>query len=555
MELADRNQLHPGAMQWYYGCVQRGLDVPEAFLDYLRQYLAGRKLVDDVNEAVTGAGGKAGGRSKTRTAAGGNPSGRSGMKRDVIDTLSLHFQCLNEQVTCSRVRPFLPTLLLPSVRIRIPTPITVHVDHCPQCAQDLAALRELALGPQQLQRLERLYARPSAAHPQLCRRARSTIAAFVRGACADLDEEIRDHLCTCPRCRARVRRSRQRLLTSDAPTAGDCPTAAARLFDYVVPFGHSDENGGPTVAETPYDHVRTCRTCRQKIQDLDDMIYGIATRADSGIATIYSAQPEAREIPGAVVDSYPGYPIHVQVVPAAPVPVPASTWPPAGVRAALKRSTCDPRVRLILKSAVAAAAVIPLAVLFFNTSTAEGVTLGQLFHALGKAPNVHVSTFHERARQQVEDLWISRGADCILMVKGQTRILHDLKARTESIFTAGTLSSTAQLDERRCAGARQLRDGCLGFTLRDVPADAKWTRVGNSSANAGYEVYELTYTKHTDFGTALLKLDISVDLSTRLPREVQAFRRSSTEELWHHMSRTELHYPTEEEMAAIVGSR
>jgi hypothetical protein len=366
------------------------------------------------------------------------------------------------------------------------------------------------------------------------------------------------------------------------------PMSGARLFDYVVPYSRSAESIPRATAElaeaspagrapernraggsdamvpgdtganrvaAPQDHVRTCRSCLKRIHELDETIYGIAERTDSGVATIYSAQPPAAEIPGSFADPYPGYPIHVRVLPGVPAPAPASSWSPAGVKAALKRSTCDPRVRLILKTAVAAAAVIPLAILFFNTSTAEGVTLGQMFKAFGRAPNVRVTTFDARTQERVQDAWISRKADRILIVAGQTRILHDLKAGTESSrHNAQTPSGTTLLDERQRVGARRAMDACLGFTLHDVPADAKWARVGNVAG--GLELYELTYAERDDSRVeSLRKTDISIDPLTRLPREIRAFRRLPTEDTWRHVSQRTLHYLTEEEMAAIMGSR
>ena len=56
---------------------------------------------------------------------------------DVVGALGLHFAHLGADITCAKARSFLPVLLVPSLEIRIPTPITVHVDHCRQCAEDL----------------------------------------------------------------------------------------------------------------------------------------------------------------------------------------------------------------------------------------------------------------------------------------------------------------------------------------------------------------------------------------------------------------------------------
>jgi hypothetical protein len=103
---------------------------------------------------------------------------------------------------------------MPSAQIRIPTPITVHLDHCPECADDLKALRNLGLTAEQLERLERLYgceslgtssltglrtgpAWPTLVSPRLpwakpCRlkRARSSIMTSACAAGSDIGETL-----------------------------------------------------------------------------------------------------------------------------------------------------------------------------------------------------------------------------------------------------------------------------------------------------------------------------------------------------------------------------
>jgi hypothetical protein len=277
-----------------------------------------RKQIDRLQEAVTGP------------AAGWyEPIKMS----DIIDTLS-RLPLPERAVTCSRVKPFLPGLLLPEVQVRIPTPITVHLDHCPECTEDLEALRDLGLSPEQLERLERLYHGPAAQDRRLCRKARSRIAAFVCGSLAGIEAELLDHL-ACTRCRSRVYRSRQKLLEKEAngesqALGADDDIAAAEIFDYAVPYGRTD-GGAQPVGDTP---MQTGRACLKKIQELDETIYGIAERTDSGIATVYKtvetdAQPqratasvaEGTDAPGiaqSYCDPYPGYPIHVQVIEPAP---------------------------------------------------------------------------------------------------------------------------------------------------------------------------------------------------------------------------------------------
>lgn len=76
---------------------------------------------------------------------------------ETIEALAQQFQLLDQQVTCSDVKPFLPTLARALPQIRIPTPVTVHVDHCLPCAEDLAAIQELDLTTDQLQRLSQFF--------------------------------------------------------------------------------------------------------------------------------------------------------------------------------------------------------------------------------------------------------------------------------------------------------------------------------------------------------------------------------------------------------------
>jgi hypothetical protein len=98
-------------------------------------------------------------------------------------------------------------------------------------------------------------------------------------------------------------------------------------------------------------------------------------------------------------------------------------------------------------------------------------------------------------------------------------------------------------------------EACLGFTLSDVPADAKWSR-RHGDAVGDNEVYELTYAEPDHSGaTVFRRWTISIDPVTRLPKESQAFRRPSDQSEWTYQWRMECQYLAEDEMAAIIGLR
>ncbi|KPK38520.1 MAG: hypothetical protein AMJ65_12770 [Phycisphaerae bacterium SG8_4] len=68
----------------------------------------------------------------------------------VTKLLSLHFAWLDKPVTCKSAKPFLASLADPLLRIRIPTPITVHLDKCRRCSDKLATIKNSGLTHKQL---------------------------------------------------------------------------------------------------------------------------------------------------------------------------------------------------------------------------------------------------------------------------------------------------------------------------------------------------------------------------------------------------------------------
>lgn len=149
----------------------------------------------------------------------------------LANALKLHFAYTNCQVACKHVKPFLPTLVAPNSKIRIATPITVHIDQCPACAADLKTVRKLNLTSAQLCQLAQLY---SENPPEDClsgleqihevaeairRRPESGITTCYRvGASNEEDQEICVEI-TKPR-RAKDRNVQQPISTQDWSATG-----------------------------------------------------------------------------------------------------------------------------------------------------------------------------------------------------------------------------------------------------------------------------------------------------------------------------------------------
>ena len=138
------------AREYYYDLLcGEGAGVPDAIVRHVEECSFCREQIRGLQEAVSWAESRSG------------PPDQPG-DGETTELLSRQFEFVGERVACSHVRPFLPDLLIPSRRIRIPTPITVHMEHCPHCRTDLASIRALGLTVGQLKRLSLFYGRSSA---------------------------------------------------------------------------------------------------------------------------------------------------------------------------------------------------------------------------------------------------------------------------------------------------------------------------------------------------------------------------------------------------------
>ncbi|MCP4256505.1 MAG: hypothetical protein GY774_03140 [Planctomycetes bacterium] len=141
----DYNSLCQEAKPYYYDCLcdqSNGL-IPESISSHIEQCLHCQKQIKQLEVAL----------SQKECLESKNRQNTTA----VTEMLQLHFAYIGERVTCETVRPFLPGLLDPAMEIRIPTPITVHLDNCQQCTEDLNEIRKLNLHSPQLHRLSQLF--------------------------------------------------------------------------------------------------------------------------------------------------------------------------------------------------------------------------------------------------------------------------------------------------------------------------------------------------------------------------------------------------------------
>jgi len=213
--------------------------------------------------------------------------------KNMTALLVRHFSLLDEKVYCCQVREFLPMLVDPRLEIRIPTPVTVHIENCSRCRKDLGLLLRLKLRPKQLARLAEFYSQPMFERMLECSDVRESIDLIAKLRFDEVPIRNIEHICLCKSCRRLLNNARieitKQIPESERPTGYPCKVVSpSDLFDYCLPFGIDTADLESEIFHGPFiSHIVECPICIQKMQKISDLLYSIAQREDSGIATCY----------------------------------------------------------------------------------------------------------------------------------------------------------------------------------------------------------------------------------------------------------------------------
>ncbi|MCF7955908.1 MAG: hypothetical protein K9M75_08920, partial [Phycisphaerae bacterium] len=79
--------------------------------------------------------------------------------------LELHFAYIGKNVGCCQAKAFIAPMSIDKFNVNIPTPITVHFNHCPACSADLKMVRDIALPEETLFKVGQVLAPFSSSDP------------------------------------------------------------------------------------------------------------------------------------------------------------------------------------------------------------------------------------------------------------------------------------------------------------------------------------------------------------------------------------------------------
>ncbi|MCH7559615.1 MAG: hypothetical protein IIB56_19490 [Planctomycetes bacterium] len=552
----NRNSLCEEAKLYYYDFLSdesRGL-IPESISDHIEQCQHCREQIDQLKVVLSQTDGV---------------KPEQGQVSSAITTmLKLHFAYIGERVTCETVRPFLPGLLDPALEIRIPTPITAHLDNCKQCSEDLEAIRELNLNRKQLCRLSQFLAEKPSDDSVSCSQAQAATLCVALMIFRETSAAVLKHFCTCPNCRNALYQYRESVRTDllhseKAQKEFPCEEVSATdIFDYCLPYGidpAADQYA--KFRESLTLHLCSCPTCLAKMQELHRTIYNIADRAESEVVTIYHIDESAKvQAVSESDDLYAGFPISVEIASRENKVDVEKPVPTIDFITALKRKVSATNLKLLLKAGIAVAAVILIGLaLLFNTPTAKAVTIEQIYKAIEKVKNVYISSFVPDKTEPTQERWVSRTLN-IYMTKTKLQwVLQDIANGLRKSKDSHTgVIDTVQLTEDDIAGIEQKISGPLGlvpfYDISEIPPGAEWHQVANADVGEGdTEVYELTWTeKAYDDSVIFKKWRFFIDPQENLPQKVEIFRKSAANSEYNLRSARIVEYLSDNEIQSVI---
>lgn len=242
--------------------------------------------------------------------------------REIIERLGHHFAYLDKPVSCKVARPFLPLMAVAGGYPAVPTPVTVHVDHCESCRVAFETLAGFRLENDQAEKLSQLMVFKEAARQFPCESAEKYVRAFAACRFLEIPVEFLQHVTACPACRGLVQAERKMLMRREAENRKErsawFPCHQLRpcdIFDYVVPmryFPRQDKE--QSFRETLLEHLRQCPACLERVMRFHREVYEIID-ADANRLTTVCRSDDTKE-DGADKDAktgYEGWPLAVEV--------------------------------------------------------------------------------------------------------------------------------------------------------------------------------------------------------------------------------------------------
>jgi hypothetical protein len=437
----------------------------------------------------------------------------------------------------------------PVLQTRVLTPITLHLDNCKQCSDDLETIRKLNLYNTQLCQLGQMFAEKVHLHKDLCMESVKFISALVKLETTQIPPELLKNLSLCPDCRQLLFEKWSWELESLRNRAGNQQYSKKHyserdLLCFAVPYitKNREENGLVAL------HTRECPECFERMLNLHQTIFQIYSRPRSGTVTMLSIDSRPLDSTGVAAETGES-PVRIEVT---------------HKTANMKRQGLNLiNIKPIIKPAIAAMLVIAFA-LYFTSPTVASVDVTEIYKQLAKAVNVHIKRFAPDKTEPVQEQWVSRSLKTAVYKTESELVVWDIAKnhRVTKNFKSGEIENTAIPQDSMEVIKRNL-EGSLGLfpfeILSDLPKNSKWQEVSEpehaASDTPNIKKYELTWTIKDDAGlVAFKKWRVFIDETTNLPQRVEWYSKTNPNEDYALTAYALVVYISQSEINTLTGS-
>jgi len=223
------------------------------------------------------------------------------------------------------------------------------------------------------------------------------------------------------------------------------------------------------------------------------------------------------------------------------------------------------RSRFAVPAAIAAMILLAFA-LTVNFQAGKAVSIEGIYGALSEVENIHISKFQTGRSSPDQQVWASETLGVKLFkteLGNQAQYtLWDTKNRVKMItFLSSDSIQTEPITQQMLAELEKSESGSADMVPfsdgNDFPGDAQWSRIDDreiSAAVPGTKAYELTWiAKSTDSQAVVYrKWRVFAEDRTNLPRKIEWYAKSRSEDEYGVERFVVIAYPSEDEIQNII---
>ncbi|MFA5422631.1 MAG: hypothetical protein WC374_02100 [Phycisphaerae bacterium] len=477
-----------------------------------------------------------------------------------IRSLECHFAYFGKKVDCAAARRLFPSILKQPLEVKIPTPITVHIDHCDLCKSDLATIRSMSLPAKQLDALSSILGNDSSVETVECSVAASAIKNYVELNWDKIEPDVVKHLCCCSSCQSLIYKLRAEtikiLREKNVQSALSCDSVTfSDVFDCCYPYVLAASHDQYVEFKKSFaDEFKECADYLQKIQDLHQLIYAIKQRPNSGIITICELDnTQKSQTQTSTENKYEGFPVKIKTI----KPIKDNCEQRKFIR---KSHHTNQWFNYTVKAGVAACIVFAVSLLLHIMPAATALTIQKVYEAIQNASNVHIRIFSPENNEPLQEKWASKSLGIYALKDENGFIAWDVPNKLKIIkLTAYPGTEIISINEQQSALIQKRIQSFVGFMpfedISQVPPDAEWMISNDSGPNdiPKVQIYELSWTKQMEDQTLIqMKWRGFVEKSTNRPLRTEFYRYNKNSNKFELETLTLIEYCTENQIKDLL---